>query len=90
MSPWVDWTPRRLLAYIDALRRAADVMGLEAFRDRRDVFTIRDLVELTREIDMQSGMNGLYTFGEADRITEGPTSWPSPTCPRPSVPACSR
>ncbi|MFF3658417.1 Rossmann-fold NAD(P)-binding domain-containing protein [Streptomyces olivochromogenes] len=74
VSPWVDWTPRRFLRYVDALRRAADVMGLERFADRDDEFTLRDLVELTREINLRDGFNALQIFGEADRLAEGPTS----------------
>ena len=73
-SPWWDWTPRRFLRYVDVLQRAAGTLGLDRFADRDEEFTLRDLVELTKEIELQDGMNGLYIFGEADRLAEGPTS----------------
>ncbi|WP_217552033.1 hypothetical protein [Streptomyces sp. GbtcB6] len=73
-SPWWDWTPRRFLRYVDALQRAAGTLGLERFADRDEEFTLRDLVELTREIDLREGCNAMGIFGEADRLAEGPTS----------------
>jgi hypothetical protein len=72
LSEWWDWSPRRFRVYLGTLQRAADVMGLERFADQ-DEFTLRDLVELTGEIDLQDGMNAMSVFREADRLTEGPS-----------------